>query len=140
MPAVADRAAPHAAAPAAPFEITNAGEVSVASDGAVNLTVFNAEGGRLFRRRAVKASSKPPASEGVLPRLNALAGELLASPGMPPDQVAARLRELADTVVPPAPQHIEWAVAELDGVRAYVQAESAHGSVHVILTRHDLTP
>lgn len=133
-----DGVATAGAAPAVPYEITHAGEVSVASNGSASLTIFAAEGGKLFRRRAVKAHSAPPASEGVLPRLNGLAGELLASPGMPPAQVAARLRELADGIVPPAPQHTEWAVAELDGVRAYVQHDGT--GAHVILTRQDLTP
>lgn len=77
----------------APFEIVEAGESRVASNGAATLQIHAPEGGRVFRRRAVK--------------LNRGTGQ------------QAR---------------VEWAVAELDGVRVYFDG------VNVVVTRRDLMP
>ena len=117
-----------------PFTIVNADGVSVGSNGRATLTVYPGEGARLFARRAVKTVRTPPAAEGVLPQLNQLAGELLANPAMPPAEVAARLQHLAAAVVPPAAQHVEWVVGELDGVRVYSDG------VNAILTRKEMMP
>lgn len=77
----------------APFEIVPAGDAVVASNGQATMQIKVAEGGRLFRRRAV--------------RVNKSLGTQAA---------------------------VEWAVAELDGVRAYFDG------ANVVVTRADLTP
>lgn len=77
----------------APFEITDAGDMRVATNGQATLQIHLPEGGRVFRRRAVK--------------LNRATG--------------ARAR-------------VEWAVAELDGVRVYFDG------VNVVVTKRDLMP
>lgn len=77
----------------APFEIVEAGDAMVASNGAATMQIKVAEGGRLFRRRAVRVNKA--------------------------------LETRAE---------IEWAVAELDGVRAYFDG------ANVVLTRADLQP
>lgn len=77
----------------APFEIVTAVGAVVASNGTATLQVKVAEGGRIFRRRAVKVNKNLGTQSTV-----------------------------------------EWAVAELDGVRAYFDG------VNVVLTRADLMP
>lgn len=77
----------------APFEIVDAGDSRVASNGQATLQLHVPEGGRLFRRRAVKLNK----ATGVQSR-------------------------------------VEWAVAELDGVRVYFD------SINVVVTRRDLMP
>lgn len=119
-----------------PFEIVAKDGVRVASNGSISVTVFDDEGAKLFRRRAASVSTFKPPSEDMVPKLNALASDLLSRPDMPPEEVAAALRALADNVAP-APKiamNAEWAVAEIDGVRAYV---TQHG---IIVTKRDLTP
>lgn len=118
----------------APFEIATVDGISVASNGSTTLTVYTEEGGALFRRRAVKAVKAAPPAEALLPQINALAGELLARLDMPAAELSERLHALAASVAPQVPQQIEWAVAELGGVRAYFDG------VNVILTRQDLSP
>lgn len=86
-------AALQAPAAAAPFEIVTAGEGQVASNGQATLQIQLAEGGRLYRRRAVKLNK----ATGVQSR-------------------------------------VEWAVAELDGVRVYFDG------ANVVVTRRDLNP
>ena len=81
------------AAGAVPFEIVDAGDGRVASNGRATLQIQLAEGGRLFRRRAVKLNG--------------------------PTGVQTR---------------VEWAVAELDGVRVYFDG------TNVVVTRRDLNP
>lgn len=122
------------AADPAPFEITTtpAGQ-RVAANGVNTLTVFEPEA-KLFRRRAVKTQRGSPPAEAALPLLNQLAGELLAAPTMPVADVQARLAAIAGAITPPPQQRIEWAVAELDGVRVYFDG------THVIVTREDMTP
>lgn len=118
-----------------PFEIASAGEVVVADNGSMTVTMFAPEGGRLFKRRAVKVQPQSPAAEQVLPKLNQLAGDLLhGGASMTPADVAVRLRALADEIKPADAEHFEWAVAELDGVRAYCDGKN------VIVTRQDLYP
>jgi hypothetical protein len=125
---------PAPATPPAPFEIAQAESVLVASNGSATLTIYTAEGGRMFRRRAVKAANALPHAETLLPRLNALAGDLLARCDMPAAELYARLDALICSIAPQVPRQIEWVVAELDGVRVYSDG------THVIVTRQDLTP
>lgn len=49
----------------APFEIVDAGEARVASNGLATLQIQLAEGGRLFRRRAVKLNKATGAQARV---------------------------------------------------------------------------
>lgn len=77
----------------APFEIVPAGDAMVASNGTATVQIKVAEGGRLFRRRAVKINKSVGTQSTV-----------------------------------------EWAVAELDGVRAYFDG------TNVVVTRRDLAP
>jgi len=118
----------------APFEITEApGGARVASNATATLTVLDADG-RLFRRRAVKGMVTKPCAEAALPMINQLAGDLLASLDMPSHVVAQRLAQIRDAIQPHEPTRVEWAVAELDGVRTYFDG------VNVIVTRQDLKP
>ena len=82
-----------AAAAVPPFEIADAGDMRVATNGTAIMQIHAHEGGRVFRRRAVK--------------LNRATG---------------------------AQAHVEWAVAELDGVRVYFDG------TNVVVTRRDLNP
>lgn len=116
-----------------PFEIVERDGAKHASNGAMTLSLLDGDG-LLFRRRAVKTTSTTPPTEAVLPRLNELAGELLANPEMPPDAITRRLLDLAETIGPRPSQRIEWAVARLDGVSVYVDG------TNVIVTRQDLNP
>lgn len=76
-----------------PFEIADAGDMRVATNGQATLQIHAPEGGRVFRRRAV--------------RLNRTTGVQAC---------------------------VEWAVAELDGVRVYFDG------TNVVVTRRDLMP
>lgn len=118
----------------APFEIAplpDGGQV--ATNGAASLTLLDL-GGRVFRRRAIKATTKAPAALEALPLVNELAGQLLAAQDMPADQVQARLAEISARIAPAAHQKIEWAVAEIGGVRVYFDG------ANVIVTTQDLAP
>lgn len=119
-----------------PFEIAESGGVRVATNGKVRVLMYLAEGGKMFKRRAVGVSTAKPAGEMAVPQLNALSSQLLANPAMPPEVVAEALRKLADSVAPKTvvTPKAEWAVVELDGVRVYVTGED------VIVTRQDMTP
>lgn len=119
-----------------PFELlTHAGH-RVATNGAVTLTLLEPpEAGRVFLRRGLRGvalGGSPGAL--VLPELNRLAGDLLQRLDMPPAELAQRLQELAAMAAPPAPEAVEWAVAELDGVRVYVDGQN------VVVTRQDIQP
>lgn len=114
-----------------PFEISQRDGVRVASNGHLTLTLLD-EGGRLFRRRGIAGLSARPAGDVVLPQLNALAGDLLAHLDMPAAELQQRLAAIVALATPPEPRNIEWAVAELNGVRAYVDGEN------VVLTTRDL--
>lgn len=117
-----------------PFEIVTAPNgLRVASDGVVRLTLAEADG-QMFKRRGVKGLSTSAAGLQVLPLLNEFAGDLVAHPDMPAETVVARLMALAGSVSVAKPQHVEWAVAELDGIRVYV------GGTDVVVTRRDLAP
>ena len=117
-----------------PFDIVTAPNgLRVASNGALRMTLAETDG-RLFRRRGVKGLATSAPAEQILPLLNAFAGEIVADPSMSAGAVVARLMALAGTVHIAEPQHVEWAVAELDGVRVYV------GGNDVVVTRKDLTP
>lgn len=106
----------------------------VATNGTIRLILVEGAAGKVFRRRAVRGFNFKPAAEQVLPRLNEFAGELVANPKMPAEEVVNRLRALAGLIKEQHPERIEWAVAELDGVRVYV----AGGDV--VVTRLDLNP
>lgn len=119
-----------------PFEITPfPGDEGgrTAFNGATRLTVLEAEA-RLFRRRAVKVSTAKPAAEAVLPMLNALAGELVANLEIDDATLQAKLAEISALVKPRPSTQVEWAVAELDGVRVYFDGQD------VVVTRRDLQP
>jgi hypothetical protein len=116
-----------------PFQIVRTpDQPEVATNGRVAITCPDA-GGRVFLRRGVRGSIGAPVVERILPALNALAGELVANTQMEPGEVAARLHALQLACVPPKQQNTEWAVAELDGVRAYTDGAT------VVLTRQDMT-
>lgn len=119
-----------------PFEIVQGNGVRVASDGVIRLTVFDDEGATLLKRRAVSVKAGSPPGESALPRLNALATEVLANPAMGGDEVAKRLRELADSIdtKPQIKPKAEWVYAKLDNVYVYVSREG------VLVTRRDMTP
>lgn len=74
-----------------PFEIVDSGESRIASNGAASVQIHVPEGGRLFRRRAVKVNDG-------------------------------------------AQSRVEWAVAELNGVRVYFDG------TNVVVTTRDLQP
>lgn len=117
-----------------PFEIVERDGAKHASNGALTVTVLDADG-KLFRRRAIKADPSPPPAEGVLPRLNELAGTLLEQADMPPEEIARRLMDIAQSLTAPKHmQRIEWAVARLGDVSVYVDGQN------VIVTRNDLFP
>lgn len=119
-----------------PFEITQGPDgIRVASNGHLRVTLLEqAQDGRLFRRRGVKGFALKPAGETILPKLNQLAGELLANPSMAAEDVQLSLLALAGLVQPQRPEKHEWAVVELDGVRVYVAGND------VVVTRKDLSP
>lgn len=116
-----------------PFEIIQQDGVSVASNGAIRLSMLDA-GGRLFKRRGVSGLTIKPAAEVLIPQLNALAGELLAKPDTAASEARARLLAIAGLVNTAEPQQHEWAVAELDGVRVYTDG------ANVVVTKQDLMP
>lgn len=117
-----------------PFDIVTAPNgLRVASNGALRMTLAEADG-RMFRRRGVKGLATSAPAEQILPLLNAFAGEIVADPAMSAGTVVARLMALAGTVHIAEPQHVEWAVAEIGDVRVYV------GGNDVVVTRRDLTP
>lgn len=103
----------------------------VATNGAVRLMCLDADG-QLSLRRGISGMMAAPMVEKILPQLNALAGELLANSAMDPAEIAARLHALQLACRPPEQRNIEWAYAELDGVRVYVDGAD------VIVTRQDL--
>lgn len=118
-----------------PFEIVD-GAQRVASNGSATLSLLDdvAAGARLFKRRAQKGLSLKPASELAIPLLNQLAGELLANGDVPAYVVAERVMAIARQVQPEPPKNIEWAVAEVDGVRVYFDG------TNVVVTRQDINP
>lgn len=115
-----------------PFTIVRAeGLPPVATNGACRLMCLDA-GGELRLRRGIRGVFGAPVAEKILPHLNALAGELLAHSDMAPADVAARLHALQMVCAPPPLPNVEWAYAELNGVRVYTDG------VDVILTQQDL--
>lgn len=115
-----------------PFTLVrNEGSPPVATNGTVSLTCPD-EGGVVKLRRGIRTSSKPPLGERVIPFLNELASMLLANPTMPAHEIASRLHALQVQCQPRVEENVEWAYAELEGVRAYTD-----GSV-VVLTKQDL--
>lgn len=118
-----------------PFEITALGEGGgrVAFNGAARLTVLEADA-LLFRRRAVKVSTAKPPAETVLPLLNELAGQLVADLSIDGETLSARLAHIAQQIKPTPSTQVEWAVAELNGVRVYFDGHD------VVVTQRDLQP
>ena len=116
-----------------PFELSESGTSRIATNGDTTMTLLDPDG-KLFRRRGIRGLSMKPCAEAAIPRLNQLAGELLASPDMPAHLVAQRLAEISAEVQPVPSQPVEWAVAELDGVRVYMMGRD------VIVTRQELKP
>lgn len=115
-----------------PFDLVRAeGLPTVATNGALRMVCLDADG-VLRLRRGIRGAVAGPLAETLLPQLNALAGELLSNSGMTHQELAARLHAL-QLVCKPAPrQNVEWAYAELDGVRVYTDGTD------VIVTRQDL--
>lgn len=116
-----------------PFEIVEGPGMTVASNGAMRLTVLG-EGAKVFRRRAITGIQTKPAAEMLIPLLNGLATELLAQPGMPAQDAVARLLALAGLVPLAEPKRVEWVVGELNGVRVYTDG------ANVVMTTEDLKP
>lgn len=115
-----------------PFTLVHReGKTPVASNGTVGLTCPD-EGGVVFLRRGIRVTRAAPLGERVLPLLNELAGQVLADPTMPAHEIRARLHALQLQCVESKQVNVEWAVAELDGVRCYTDGET------VLLTRQDL--
>lgn len=104
----------------------------IASNGALQVIALD-PGSKMFMRRGVRGLPGGPVAEKILPHLNELAGMLVANSAMPASEVAARLDLLKAACHQSEPQNLECCVAELDGVRAYVQEG------RVILTRQDIT-
>lgn len=122
------------AAQPVPFEIVmDEHGMRCASNGGVRLVLAERDG-RVFKRRGVKGLATQAAGDRVLPQLNALAGDLVQRPDMPAAELVARLQAVAGLAHVAEPQNVEWAVAELDGVRVYVDGQN------VIVTRQDLRP
>jgi hypothetical protein len=117
-----------------PWEVARTDALHVASNGAQQLVLLDVDAGRIFLRRGVKGLGAAPAGERVLPKLNELAGELLQRLDMPSAELVARLHAIAGLAHVPPPQHVEWAVAELDAVRVYTNG------AEVVVTRRDLNP
>lgn len=105
--------------------------VLVASNGAMQIVAPD-RGSELFLRRGIRGIPGGPVAEKILPQINLLAGDLLANSAMPAQEVAARLHLLMAACDQPEPENLECCVAQLDGVRAYVQQS------RVILTRQDI--
>lgn len=117
----------------APFVIVkNQSMPDVATNGVVRLMCLD-EGGRVVLRRGVSGLMASPVAEKLIPLLNQLAGELIENAEMPAGDVQARLHALQLACQPKEPQAIEWAFAELDGVRVYTDGTD------MIMTRRDLT-
>lgn len=115
-----------------PFSIARIeGAPPVATNGTVSLVCPDL-GGEVRLRRGIRGALAGPLAERVLPALNALAGELLGG-ALDPLDVEARLAALQLLCRSEPPQNVEWAYAELDGVRAYTDGRS------IVLTRQDLT-
>lgn len=118
-----------------PFERIEVEGRPVLSNGQVNVMIMAEEGqGRLFKRRAQRGLSPKPPGETVLPLLNSLAGELVSKLDMSPLELQTKLQFILSQASPRTPENVEWAVAELDGVRAYVDGSN------VILSKMDLMP
>lgn len=116
-----------------PWAIDRRDGMQLASNG-TSLLILRDEG-KLFLKRAIKGVGLGScAAERVLPQLNQLAGELLQQPSMPAQQIAHRLQALAGLAHVPEPVHVEWAVAELDGVKVYCNGPE------VLVTKQDMTP
>ena len=115
-----------------PFTIVEReGSPPVATNGTVALTCPD-KGGVVRRRRGIRTTSAAPLGERLLPYLSELSGMILANPTMEAHELASRLHELQVQCVPRKQENVEWAYAELDGVRCYTDG------VTVVLTKQDL--
>jgi hypothetical protein len=114
----------------APFEIVRQPGAELASNGSALLMVH--DGGRAFLRRGLRGVGVGLSTQAVLPLLNELAGRLVTEPEtLPAAALSSRLAALAAMAAPREPERVEWAVGELNGVRAYFDGS------HVILTTQD---
>lgn len=119
-----------------PFTIVrHKGHPAVATNGSMTLLCLD-DPDAVRLRRAIRTQGGAPMAEKLLPLLNQLAGDVLQDPSLPRADVRARLHALQLLCDDPLIENKEWAYAELDGVRVYV--DSATGTV--VLTRQDLTP
>lgn len=126
-------AAPHLEQPV-PFRIFEGADgVKVASNGTARITVLD-DGGRLQLRRAIKGLALKPPAELLIPALNGLTTELLATPEMPAEAAVGRLLQIVGMVPLTKPRNVEWAMATLGDVHVYTDG------VDVIVTRAELTP
>ena len=117
---------------ATPFTLVKRdGQPMVASNGKVALTCPD-EGGVMKLRRGIRATSAAPVGERLIPYLNELSGLLLADPTMPAHELGSRLHALQMQCQPRVEENVEWAYAELDGVRCFTDGET------IVLTRQDL--
>ena len=116
-----------------PFEIVSQDGVRVATNGGLRMSLLE-DDGRLFKRRGVSGLALKPAAEIVLPLLNGLAGELLANPLMPNEELTAKLIALTGFARSEKPVNHEWAVAQIGDVYVYTDGQD------VVVTRKDLMP
>jgi hypothetical protein len=103
----------------------------VASDGTLRLCVLEPEG-KMFRRRAIVGVPMRCMGDALLPKLNEFAGDILKQPDMPATEAVARLLALAGSIPTAEPTRRECVVAELSGVRVYIEGRD------VVLTMRDL--
>lgn len=131
-----------------PFEIREAADASgarvvVAANGppdaaGTQVLMLLDPAGTVVRRRALKGVALAPAADVVVPMLNQLATDIVrdlnAGVPVPGDQLQARLMAIASMVPTAKPTPVEWCMADIDGVRVYLDGRN------VIVTRQDLRP
>lgn len=113
------------------FELGEKGGVRVASNGAVRLSLHEPDG-KLFLRRGIAGISARASGDVLIPKLNELAGDLLANPEMKPSDAVGRLIAIAGLLPTAEPKRIEWAVVSIDGINVYTDG------CDVIVSRREL--
>lgn len=114
-----------------PFEIGDRDGVRVASNGSIRLSVFEPDG-RIFLRRGITGLAAKSAGDVLIPKLNQLAGDLLANPEIKGDEAVSRLMAIAGLVPTAEPKRVEWAVVSIDGINVYTDG------CDIIVSRRDL--